>query len=425
MWRQIQWNNTLTYALEQSRRVQKPALAWIFTEHPRDERCAVFGGAVREAVFSDPEVVRIVERNFVPVAIKAALFNSPNQLDLLMPASAAKRERLLYDRLRPTAPAQQGLCVMDSTGRPLSWVLAFSDRDAMLRYFPEMLTAYRNSKYAPSKVAERFAQYPNEKLADAYPATSPVAPLPAVPKFSDTLLAKPGRQPGALVVSITGRAVDAQGKPLFDTIHQENYVEDEFTLPKDAQAALSDYLSGSGTRPVALPIALAQQLAAHAFLGPVDVNPVLNPRRAKVDANKWDLRVTRLKSPRKIYQLSGTSRAAISGFNDRDGGNFSNDVTLVWDGFIEFNGRAIKRCAILAQGREKLLWRPEVTSFTSFQELRELNKGRPVKIDSPVVFGFLGGDALAGTAPASIQNANVSSKPGGKKRTRSRGRRHR
>jgi hypothetical protein len=192
----------------------------------------VFAGAVREAVFADPEIIILVSRNFVPVAIKASLFNFPNQLDLLMPPAAAKSERLLYERLRPTAPAQQGLCVVDSTGRPISWVLMFSDRDGMLRYFPEVLTAYRNQKYAPSKATERWMQYPSQKLPDAYPAAATAtanaraktrAPLSAVPVCSDSCMSKPGRHTGSLTISMTVRAMDAHGKAVPNTIHQENY----------------------------------------------------------------------------------------------------------------------------------------------------------------------------------------------------------
>jgi hypothetical protein len=39
VWRQIHWKNTLTNALDESRRTQKPVLAWIFGGNPGSERC--------------------------------------------------------------------------------------------------------------------------------------------------------------------------------------------------------------------------------------------------------------------------------------------------------------------------------------------------------------------------------------------------
>jgi hypothetical protein len=109
-----------------------------------------------------------------------------------------------------------------------------------------------------------------------------------------------------------------------------------------------------------------------------------------------------------VYHVSGTSHAGIGSFNDSDGGSFAQDVALNWDGYIGFNGRSLKRVAILAQGREKLTWRPDCTSFTSFQEFRELNRGRPIKMDGPVVFGFLGGDQPRQTAANTGSGSSAS-----------------
>ena len=405
--RQIQWNNSLVRAIDESRRTQKPILMWVVGGNPGDERHGIYASAIREAVFADPEVIKTINRAYVPVMIRSSLFYSPGQLDAFLPPAVAKLERALYDRLRPAAPAQQGLCVLDSTGKPLSWVIMFSDRDNMLRYFVEALATFRNQRFAPSKMTERWSQYPNEKLSDAWPAAASVVIPPTIPVFQDANLSKPGHAPGSLTISITGRAVDPQsGKPGFDTIHAENYIEDDLSLSRDVQAALSEYLAASGSRSVVLPASFTQQLVAHAFLGTADMNPVANPRKAKVDGNKWELRATQVKATKaggKLYFVKGTSRAAVSGFNDIDGGNFVQDVALNWDGYIAFSGKSIKRFVLIARGREKLAWRPDVTGFTSFQEFRELTKGRPIKMDGPVLFGFLSGQQSQAITPSLVR----------------------
>ena len=71
----------------------------------------MFAGAAREAVFAQPEVIRRVHADFVPVALKAALVNRPPD----------DQEGLLYREIGRSKPGPQGICVVNSAGKVLAW----------------------------------------------------------------------------------------------------------------------------------------------------------------------------------------------------------------------------------------------------------------------------------------------------------------
>ena len=70
----------------------------------------MFAGAAREAVFSNPDVIRRVNADFVPVALKAGLVNNPPNND----------EGRLYQEIGRSKLAPQGLCVINSAGKMLA-----------------------------------------------------------------------------------------------------------------------------------------------------------------------------------------------------------------------------------------------------------------------------------------------------------------
>jgi hypothetical protein len=82
----------------------------------------VFAGAAREAVFSKAEVIKRVNADFIPVALKAALLNRP----------PADGEGLLYREISRSRPAPQVICVVNSAGKVLAWTLMFDDDSSVL-----------------------------------------------------------------------------------------------------------------------------------------------------------------------------------------------------------------------------------------------------------------------------------------------------
>ena len=77
----------------------------------------MFAGAVRETVFSRPEIIRRVNAQFVPVALKAALVNNPP------PGLEGK----FLAEISRSKPAPQGVCVANASGKVLAWALSFDD----------------------------------------------------------------------------------------------------------------------------------------------------------------------------------------------------------------------------------------------------------------------------------------------------------
>ena len=93
----------------------------------------MFAGAAREAVFSNPDVVRRVNREFIPVALKAAHVNNP----------PPGPEGLLYREIGRSRPAPQGICIANSAGKVLDWVLMFDDDKQVLKFLDHALERYR------------------------------------------------------------------------------------------------------------------------------------------------------------------------------------------------------------------------------------------------------------------------------------------
>ena len=59
----------------------------------------MFAGAAREAVFSNPDVIRRIQTDFVPVALKAGLVNNPPN----------NHEGRLYREIGRSRPAPQAV----------------------------------------------------------------------------------------------------------------------------------------------------------------------------------------------------------------------------------------------------------------------------------------------------------------------------
>ena len=92
----------------------------------------MFAGAAREAVFSKAEVIRRVNADFIPVALKAGLINNPPR----------GLEGDLYAELSRSKPAPQGICVANSAGKALDWVLMFDDDKSVVKFLDHALQRY-------------------------------------------------------------------------------------------------------------------------------------------------------------------------------------------------------------------------------------------------------------------------------------------
>ena len=136
----------------------------------------MFAGAAREAVFSRARVIRRVNAEFVPVALKAALVNNPPN----------DPEGRLYQEISRSKPAPQGICVVNSAGKVLDWALMFDDDESVLAFLDHALKRFRDHPDAKRPVAaERYMKFPSMKLPDvrggrnasSSPRLPPISPV--------------------------------------------------------------------------------------------------------------------------------------------------------------------------------------------------------------------------------------------------------
>ncbi len=93
-------------------------------------------------VFSNREVVRRVNEEFIPVALKAAMVNNPPR----------GIEGELYAEIGRSKPAPQGICTVDSNGKVLTWALSFDDDASILKFLDHVVSRYREASDAQKPV---------------------------------------------------------------------------------------------------------------------------------------------------------------------------------------------------------------------------------------------------------------------------------
>ena len=161
----------------------------------------MFAGAAREAVFSRADVTARVSREFVPVALKAALVNNP-------PGGPEGRFLREIGRSRP---APQGICVANSAGKVLAWALSFDDDESVRRFLDHVLERYRSFPDAGKLVrAQRYMKFPSRPLEEVAD-TREALPEIALHALGDYCPATPPRARGTVVAKVWGHAVGDDG----------------------------------------------------------------------------------------------------------------------------------------------------------------------------------------------------------------------
>jgi hypothetical protein len=171
-------------------------------------------------IFSNADVIRRVNADFVPVALKAGLVDYPPD----------NTEGRLYREIARSRIFPQGICVVNSAGKVLDWVFLFDDDQSVLAFLDharKRFAAFPDSSKPVS--AERYLNFPSQKL-DEIGDNGKVVPIIKRHAEGESCPAKPRLQQGTLIARVFGRALDGNGKPVADTVHQENYVEDRLGL---------------------------------------------------------------------------------------------------------------------------------------------------------------------------------------------------
>jgi hypothetical protein len=360
----------------------------------------VFAGAAREAVFSNPEVIRRVNAQFVPVALKAALVNRPPDDD----------EGRLYREIERSKAAPQGICVVNSAGKVLDWILMFADEPSVLAFLDHARERFIRYPDASKRVAaEVYQKFPTERRPDV--ADSGQA-LPALDRHpaGKHCPAEPPLRPGTVSVRLFGRALDRDGKPVADTVRQENYVEDRFNIAVQTQERLARALADAGTGRVALPLELTRQWVKQAYLGVLDVQPLDNPSpdpSSNGELRKCDFKAAKVGTSKgsTLWRVEGESEVFIDEKMATAGPGDMHEVKLKWQGFIEMDGNRMTRLVLSAGGKERLKFNS--ARGKDENEVASLPAGHRIDMACDVRFGFLGEpaapDRVAADAPAPPQ----------------------
>jgi hypothetical protein len=310
-------------------------------------------------------------------------------------------ENWLYQRINRVKLVPQGICVLDSSGRVLTWVQMFDSNDSVLEFLDYSRKRFQeNAGPAQPVLTERYMRFPSGKEADFRDE----AKIPAIAmghpkgKTCPAKHAKGAIPQGAVVAQLVGRALDEQGRPVADIVNQEHYVEDQFVIPPHVQAALAGALMNAGTERVRLPEAFGKLCATYAHLGHLDVRPIFdnggNQNRGEWKrCDFWAEKPSARQEP-NAWQVRGeseiVSEIAINGKG-------VHNVKLSWEGFIEINGKQMTRLILSANGMEKLQFNKDDHPLKRIKrdEVVILPGGRPIDLECRVRYGILGEPARA------------------------------
>jgi len=344
----------------------------------------VFAGAAREAVFSRPEVIRRINADFIPVALKAALVNRPPDGD----------EGQLYREIARSKIAPQGICVVNSAGKVLNWAMMFDDDKSVLAFLDHARERFAKYPDARQPVAtERHLRFPSEKLEDTEDRDKAL-PVPDRHPGGQRCPAAAALPRGTVVVRLIGRALDKDGKPVADTVRQENYVEDRFHIGVDAQQRLAETLKDAGTGRVKIPNEFARQCVMHAYLGVLDVQPLDNPGGSRGNLTRcefWAERIDKTKAP-TLWRIEGESHVSIDQMANAGLGDL-HEVKLTWHGYVGMDRERVTRLVLTARGKEKLKFGSARGEDVS--EVASLPGGHRIDMACKVRYGILGAPAAA------------------------------
>ncbi len=341
----------------------------------------MFAGAAREVVFANAEVVRRINEQFIPVALKAAHVNNP-------PSGIEGR---LYAEINRTKPAPQGICTMNSDGKVLTWALSFDQDDDIIDYLNHVQRRFRKHAGEKTIAAERYMRFPSRKMDDVADLGKSLS-IPDRHSHDEYCPGTPPLPEGTLVGSIIGRPVDSSGKPIAKTLRQEDYMESRFRVSAEAQRRLFTAVQSSNDRQFDIPGRLVRELVSSAYLGQLDVNPLGNLPRSHYDAPKWTFVGKVVPSDQqgltRVHLLGRSTVFGRAAGNSRDSRQWEHRVSLAWQGYLDLKDGDITHLVVLANGDERLLWGSRALKLSQESDSAHLMAGHYIDLDSPVRYAL-------------------------------------
>lgn len=339
----------------------------------------MFAGAAREAVFSNPDVIARIQKDFIPVALKAG--------DVARERSGV--EGRLYRELKRTMPQPQGIGTLNSAGRVLTWSLMFENQAQVIGFLDHVGDRYRETPGRSKPVpAERFMRFPDHKLPTLEDPGTTFA-IPHQHADGEKCPGEPRRMEGAFLTKVIGRALDDKGDPRSDARIQDNYIEDQFEITPTMLDALAAAQSAAKNEPFPLPEVLSRTIVSNAYLGILDVKP-LEPIQSGVEVVMNDIHLWAEPSSESGLRVWGHSK--VHGKHERRRGNgprWEHEIALLWQGHLNPKSGTV---ALLAEGQERLLYDNGRTNTVAGEEaVAFLPAGRPLDFDGNVRFGMRAG----------------------------------
>lgn len=378
----------------------------------------MFAGAAREVVFSNREVVRRVNNEFIPVALKAGMMNNPPR----------GIEGELFAEIGRSKPAPQGICTVNSGGKVLTWALSFDDDSSILKFLDHVVVRFKessgaNSAKANSITAERYMRFPGRQLSDVADNGKQIR-FPKQHAGNDRCLGKPALAAGTLVGRIIGRPLDENGKPIAQTLRQEDYMEARLEIPVNYQQKLTEAASQAKGKEFRIPSDFARSVLSHAFLGQLDVNPLGEVPGSRNVKRHWEFLGTEIESTKAgIVRLRIEGESSVEGEQGK-GGNPTGDgrlwehrVTLKWQGYADIKENRVVALTLLANGDERLRWGNDRFNFLGASDVTHLMAGHKIDLKSDVRYGLTAKPASANEV---VENPPAH-RPGNSFHTRLRG----
>jgi hypothetical protein len=357
----------------------------------------VCAGAVREAVYSNPDVIRRINADFVPVAMAMMALQARPEDD------EGKALKSIYrSKVQP-----QGTCVLNTGGQVLAWVLMFDKNKSVLDFLDHGLKRFKDHPDGKQPIlTERYMRFPSAKLKDM---KDEAKPQPIAERHPDgkSCPGTPDVPPGTVVARVIGRALDEDGKLSARKVNQEHLALDRFEVTPAMQKKLAKALADGGAGRVALPDDFARLCMAYAFLGNKDSGPMSKVSVFRIVSDVKQCELWAQKAASRVASAPGVTLWRVEGKTDVFGkgavagdAGLRHEVKLTWEGYIELDGKRITRLLLAARGTEKLKWGSEALQARAKtnDEVAFLPAGRFIDMECGVRYGIIG-------APAPIKKA--------------------